>query len=149
MKMFKGNKELNKILSEARSTGWDVDTEEFDKGSDWIWIRDMKERFLQVKYNTCNGYFYVWNPSSDSPVATNLSENMDGVQWYDELLELFYESFEEPKNNIIQLSSQGKTIEEISKKVGVSVRKVKATIKEYKRNIEVLGPMGSCRLNKN
>lgn len=47
---------------------------------------------LQILYNTTNGHFYVYDPlSGNDPRATHLSEEFDGEEWYDELLEMFYE----------------------------------------------------------
>lgn len=91
MKKFKGNRSLKEILQNAKENGWDVDTTEFDKnGSDWIWIRDIRNRMLQIKFNTTNGNFFIWNPSSEKPVATHLSTELDNEDWYAEILNLFY-----------------------------------------------------------
>ena len=90
MKTFTGKRNLDEIIAKAKETGWVVDTKEFDKGGDWIWFRDLTERLLQVMYNTFNGQFRVWNPSSDKPIATHLSTEFDDVKWYTELLDLFY-----------------------------------------------------------
>lgn len=90
MKRFKSNRTLSEIIEIASNSNWDVDKEDFEKGGDWIWLRDMDGRFLQVRYNTCNGQFFVWDPSSEKPVATHMSKQLDDEIWYIELLNMFY-----------------------------------------------------------
>lgn len=78
--------------------GWDVDVVEYDKGGDFIWLRDLERRMLQVSYNATNGRFKVFTPFSQTkPTATHDSEKFEGCQWYDELLALFYEDIPLPK----------------------------------------------------
>ncbi|WP_090739344.1 hypothetical protein [Paenibacillus sp. Mc5Re-14] len=89
-KKFSDRYNLDEIISKAESDGWEVDTEDFDKGGDWIWLRDMHNRMLQVKFNTFNYQFFVWNPLSDEPCATHLSVDLEGQEWYDYLLNLFF-----------------------------------------------------------
>ncbi|MCR8994601.1 hypothetical protein [Brevibacillus laterosporus] len=89
-KKFSGMRELDDIIAKAKSDGWEVDTKDFDEGGDWIWLRDIDGRMLQVKYNTFNAHFYVWNPASDKPCANHLSVEHEGKEWYDYLLNLFY-----------------------------------------------------------
>lgn len=92
MKKFKESRKFDEILKIAKDIGWEVDTEEFDKGGDWIWVRDMHNRVLQVVFNTVNGHFKVYSPVSDKPIATHLSTEFDSEDWYNELLEMFYKS---------------------------------------------------------
>lgn len=93
MKKFKGRRKLDELIQIAESKGFEIDMQKFDKeGSDFIWLRDMDGRMLQILYNTTNGHFYVYDPlSGNDPRATHLSEEFDGEEWYDELLEMFYE----------------------------------------------------------
>ena len=49
MKKFKGSKPLNTIIKDAKAKGFKVDKTDFNKGGDWIWLRDMNNRFLQIK----------------------------------------------------------------------------------------------------
>jgi hypothetical protein len=90
MKEFKGKRNLDEIIKTAKEKSWEVDTEGFDKGGDWIWIRDIKGRMLQIVYNTFNGHFKVYAPHSEKPIATHISENLDNETWYNELLDMFY-----------------------------------------------------------
>jgi hypothetical protein len=89
-KKFAGKRKLNDIIEMAKASGWEVDLEDYNKGDDWIWLRDMYNRCQQVKFNTTNGHFYVWEPFSDKPVASHLSVELDNEDWYNELLNLFY-----------------------------------------------------------
>lgn len=91
LKKFKGNRKLEEIIQIAKDKNWEVDTEIFDNGGDWIWLRDLHDRFLQVLFNVCNGHFFVYSPASDKPVATHLREDLDNEEWYKELLQMFYE----------------------------------------------------------
>lgn len=63
---------------------------DFEKGSDWFWLRDMSNRFMQVHVN-CFGKFMVYTPASDEPIATEKSEELDDKDWYNELLNLINE----------------------------------------------------------
>jgi hypothetical protein len=93
MKKFKGMKTISQIEKEATEQGWAVDMTEFEKGSDWFWLRDMDGRFTQICVN-CFGRFMVYKPFSDEPVATERSEELDNEDWYNEILDLLYESVE-------------------------------------------------------
>lgn len=70
MKTFQGNKELEKVITGAKDKGWEVDTYKFDKGSDWIYLRDMYGTVesnegmpRQIAYNVVNGHFFVYEPA--------------------------------------------------------------------------------------
>lgn len=93
MKKFKGMKPFDTIIEEAKNTGWEVDTTEWDNGGDWFWLRDMHNRVLQVCVN-CFGKFMVYAPFSDKPIDTHESTEFDDKDWYNELLDLLYESLE-------------------------------------------------------
>lgn len=89
MKMFKGIKPLKEIITAAEQAGWQVDTREYDRGGDGIWLTN--ERF-QVRVNMISGNFVVWSPSSKEPVATHLSSEFDDEPWYAKILDLVYRS---------------------------------------------------------
>jgi hypothetical protein len=91
-KKFKGNRKLNDIIKDAKKLGFKVDQKEFNKGADGIWLRDLNNRFMQIYFNTFNGNFMVYTPASDKPKATHLSTEFDNEDWYNELLDLFYET---------------------------------------------------------
>ncbi len=90
MKQFKGMKDAEQIKIDAEAKGWEVDFEEWDKGSDWFYIRDVKKRMLQIAVN-CFGRFFVYSPKSKKAIATERTENLENKDWYNEILELLYE----------------------------------------------------------
>lgn len=90
---FKGNRNLESIIQDAQKLGWEVGREDYDNGSDRIWIRDLIRREMQVSFNTITGCFYVYTPDSDLPKATHLNTEFDDEDWYKELLNLFYVPF--------------------------------------------------------
>lgn len=98
MKKFSGNKNLQDTIEGAKEKGWEVDTRNFDTGDDWIYLRDMYGQVKsndsiprQIAYNTVNGHFFVYEPLTDKPVATHLSDELDNEEWYSEILHLVYE----------------------------------------------------------
>jgi hypothetical protein len=91
MRKFKEMKPLQQLIEDAKANGWEVDTTEYDKGSDFIYLRDMYERLKQIAVNATNGHFYVYEPfSQNQPTATHLSNELDDEAWYKEILELLY-----------------------------------------------------------
>lgn len=97
MKKFNGIRNLEAILEDAELNSWIINQESFDLGGDWIIFHDLNFRNLMVKYNVCNGWFFVFDQDGQR-IATHASSNLDGHEWYDELLELFYEPFEEAES---------------------------------------------------
>lgn len=89
MKKFKGMKSLETIIAEAKAIGWEVDTRQYDQGSDWFWLRDIKRRMLQICVNGFNGSFYVYSAFSGDAVYATESSELD-EKWYNEILELLY-----------------------------------------------------------
>jgi hypothetical protein len=91
MKKFSGARELDEIIKLAKEKGFDIDRTQFDKGGDWIWLRDMDGRMVQIKFNVCNGWFYIYTPASgDKPWATHMSSELDDNPLYSEILDLLY-----------------------------------------------------------
>lgn len=91
MKKFRNMRNLDEIIREAERKGFEIDKGDFEKGGDWIWLRDVNERMIQVLFNTVNGKFRVYTPDSgNEPWATEQSADLDGDPDYDELLNLFY-----------------------------------------------------------
>lgn len=91
-KKFTGNRKKEDIMKQAKALGFTVDTAEYDEGSDCVWLRRMYPRGfempVQVRYNVTNGSFTANTPFSN--VVSERSSEMDGIDWYDELLLLFY-----------------------------------------------------------
>jgi hypothetical protein len=90
MKKYKGMKNLEQLQKDAIEQGWEIDMTEFEKGSDWFWLRDIEDRVMQIAVN-CFGRFMVYTPASDEPIATERSEEFDSEDWYRELLDLINE----------------------------------------------------------
>lgn len=91
MKGYKYVKHTKELKEDAIKGKWEVDTEEYDQGSDNIWITDVKERFLKIRVNVISGAFLVLNPSSNTiPIATHESDNFYDKDWYIEILDLLY-----------------------------------------------------------
>lgn len=93
MKKFKGTKKMDVIIADAQAQGWEVDRQKFDtEMSDWIYLRDMYNRFKQIALNVTNGHFAVYEPFQEKPTATHMSIKFDDEEWYQEILNLVYES---------------------------------------------------------
>lgn len=94
MKTFKGIKPLKEIIAAAEQAGWQVDTREYDRGSDGIWLtkKQLQQPICQVRVNTVSGEFSVWHPLFEKPIATHLSSEFDDEPWYAEILTLLYRS---------------------------------------------------------
>lgn len=90
MKKFKGMKKLEQLQKDAIKQGWEVDMTDFEKGSDWFWLRDISNRMLQICVS-CFGRFSVYAPVSENPIATEESDWLDDKEWYNEILELLYD----------------------------------------------------------
>ncbi len=101
MRKFKGNRPLDTLIEMAENQGWEVDTVYFDKGGDFIWLRDLYGKVesndgfpRQVGINVTNGYFVVYEPLLNTPVATYMSKDLDNEEWYIAILNLIYEPLE-------------------------------------------------------
>jgi hypothetical protein len=96
MKKFK-DKKLDNVMEDAKTLGWEIDMEKFDKGGDWIYLRDMYGKVesnegipRQIAYNATNGHFFVFEPFFEEAVATHLSKELDEEPWYASVLNLVY-----------------------------------------------------------
>lgn len=90
MKKYKGIRAVEDIKKDAENLGFEVDLIEWEKGSDWFYLRDVSNREVQIVVN-CFGRFMVYKPYSERPIATELSEEFDDENWYLEILNLLYE----------------------------------------------------------
>lgn len=106
MKKFKGNRHINDIKFFVKRAGGQWDSSAYDNnGSDWQFFQffpkagfpGMPENtFATVMYSSFNGRFMIreeWLENNN--IITESSDNLDGVAWYDELLDLLYEPAEE------------------------------------------------------
>jgi hypothetical protein len=94
MKQFKGTKSVEEIIKIAEENQWEVDSKGYESWSDYIYLRDLKDEMLTIQYNTFNGHFAVYSSMSEDgkPIATHTSENLDHQEWYNEILDMFYET---------------------------------------------------------
>tara|TARA_Y100001951_G_scaffold11424_1_gene7316 strand:+ start:1252 stop:1539 length:288 start_codon:yes stop_codon:yes gene_type:complete len=88
MKTFAGVKPHDQIIKDAIACGLSVDTTKYDGGSDYINVwGNFCGHYLDVAISTWNGVFFT---KFDGDVVTNRSSYFDGVDWYDEILDLVY-----------------------------------------------------------
>ena len=96
MKKFKGNRKTEEIVSRAKENGWNVDDGFLSTGCDHIFIDGVDAGGIESKvmFNVFNGHFQVFDVLADtlsnSPLASHMSWEFDGVDWYDKLLDTFY-----------------------------------------------------------
>src|SRR5690554_3718212 len=86
----KGIKDVDIIVLKAREQGWEVDMEALNRGSCFLYLRDLNKRSLQLTINVTNGHFFVYKPFTDKVIATHLSTKYDKEEWYNEILNLIY-----------------------------------------------------------
>ena len=98
MKKFKSIKLHQDVLNEVQSRGWHASTGLYETGaSDYIRIDfHMVDPAGEVKGNllwsSFNGIFF--GQLEDGTKFDNGSKQLDGQWWYDQLLDLFYETEE-------------------------------------------------------
>lgn len=81
---------LDEILRDAEAKGFTVDSSGLERGSDWITLLDTGKRHACVTLNVSNGRFICSQPGIGVAWATERSLEFEGIELYDELLELFY-----------------------------------------------------------
>lgn len=102
MKMYKGNKPLEDIQKQVEANGWPWNQEKYDQGGDWITFGFVHndERF-EIVLNSFNGKFMVQIDDGvgkeHGRIVTESDDDMDGVPWYDALLDFIYLPLEEGK----------------------------------------------------
>ena len=95
MKKYKGNRKDDDVCKIMKDKGMKVDTKEFDKGGDFVNFKGAWHNLpLTIVFNTFNGQFFVFNGFTGNQMATHLSKELDGAQWYDDLLDTLYEPLE-------------------------------------------------------
>lgn len=96
MKKFKGVRSLHQIRKEVLAKGGSWNQAQYDQGGDFVLLR-LPEFPNDVLFNTVSGRFIVPDPDNQEEMLTESSAEMEGVEWYDALLELIYEPMEEGK----------------------------------------------------
>jgi len=90
MMIFKGCRNLDEIKESMIKKKMDVDTDGFDRGSDYIFFTgEWFGKGIKIGFNTFNGCFFV--TENDKIIANERSELLDSEKWYVELLNTFYE----------------------------------------------------------
>ncbi|MGE4354215.1 MAG: hypothetical protein AB7D36_09045 [Oscillospiraceae bacterium] len=93
MKTFKGKKILDDICAIMEAKGLMVDMSKFDDGDDCVTFKgDWHDLPLTIFYNTTNGWFWAYNGFTGKLLATHLSVGLESEDWYDDLLNTFYEA---------------------------------------------------------
>jgi hypothetical protein len=95
-KKFKGNKPISDIRAACEAHGWEYEQDGWDKGGDWInftFKHDQGAFSTNVLFNGFNGTFIIKGENGE--MITERSTNLDGVPWYDALLEFIYEPLED------------------------------------------------------
>lgn len=92
MLKFKKSKTRETINSEMRALGLDVDERNLRDGGDWVTYRGVYyDMPLNIVYNVCNGWFFVYDGPSGDLIASHKDSQLDEKEWYLRLLEIFYE----------------------------------------------------------
>lgn len=89
MKKFAGRKTVNQIRQQCAEQGIKLNMGLYDKGSDYLVVhlpgRDGVA--IPVMYSTVSGRFFHSAPGSG---GFSSDEGLDGLAWFDALLEFFY-----------------------------------------------------------
>jgi len=93
MSKFKRMRNFREVIRNCDAKGFKVHRNEFNNsGSDWIWITELDNRQVRIKYNVYNGRFFVFQESHhpDNCWATESSNNLDDNELYREIFYMFY-----------------------------------------------------------
>ncbi|MFA6718793.1 MAG: hypothetical protein WCS15_06915 [Prevotella sp.] len=85
MKQFGGLRPENEYLDNLKKVGYVINKTLYNEGSDYIDAISSKRLVL---INSFNGRFMVLEGNVE--VANESSETLEGVDWYDELLNCLY-----------------------------------------------------------
>lgn len=94
MKKFSGNRSRAAVRAAVLAKGWRWDDERYEAGSDWTTFGfEHDGRTFDVVWCSFNGRFIV---DDGGKCVSESSTNMDGVPWYDALLDFIYLPAKEP-----------------------------------------------------
>ncbi|MCQ4863769.1 hypothetical protein [Pseudoflavonifractor phocaeensis] len=92
MKQFKGNRKYEDICATMEAAGMTIDRTGLENGGDHCQFKgSWYKKPLTVMYNTFNGQFCVFNGFTGEEIASHMSEELEGEEWYSKLLEALYE----------------------------------------------------------
>jgi hypothetical protein len=91
MKQFKGRRKFDEVISKFKELGFEADTREYDRGSDYVTFIGNKignRRITTVYWNAFNYKFSLYN--NRGFVADHRSQEFDSAEWYSKILDVFY-----------------------------------------------------------
>ena len=95
MKKYKGNRKFDDVCKIMNERGMSVDSRDFDRGGDFVNFSGLWFNVpVTIMFNSFNGQFMVFNKKTDERLATHLSVELDGEQWYNDLMDTLYEPLE-------------------------------------------------------
>lgn len=91
MRTFKGHLGYSEVLAACADKGFQVDTQKYDAGGDWITIYGMfAGQRVRLMYSSWNGKFLGYVPGSDKQTFSERDGFRDGTDWYDEIIDFLY-----------------------------------------------------------
>lgn len=92
MKQYSGVRKFDEICATMEAAGMMVDRAELKKGGDCCYFKGgWYGKPLTIAYNIVNGRFTVFNGFTGEEIASHMSEEPEGEEWYSKLLETLYE----------------------------------------------------------
>lgn len=89
MKKFKDHLSHTQVLAACTKAGFGVDTSCYDDGGDWITIFGrFANEDLRIIYSSWNGKFIGKSP--DGEMFDGAREELEGIGWYDAILDFLY-----------------------------------------------------------
>ncbi len=93
MKQFGKLRPKDEVIAKFETIGWVIDTGDYAEGGDWIYMRDEHD-CKRILWSPFNGRF---NGTTIAGIDfSHNSSNLDDIQWYQDLLNIFY--IEETEN---------------------------------------------------
>jgi len=87
MKTFENKNSLDEVLAKLKELGYKINDHAFKNGSDWITgiKKDKNIAFSSVSY-----WFCITDADGYNVIATISSTELDDVEWYKEILNVFW-----------------------------------------------------------
>ncbi len=92
MKMFNGPRPIKQITENMKKYGFFLDSTQYDQGSDYLdyYVGTIEgQRIMLVMVCPWDGRFIACD--YDKTILGSERSNLDGIPWYDSLLEAIYE----------------------------------------------------------
>ncbi|MCC4240346.1 hypothetical protein [Thalassospira povalilytica] len=91
MRKFKDHLGHTQVLAACAGKGFDVDTQSYDLGGDWITIHGtFADQNIRLMYSSWNGRFIGYVPGSDEQTFSERDGFRDGTDWYDAIIDFLY-----------------------------------------------------------